>query len=478
MPLRNIVVIFLAMLGAIVCYRTASRNRHVGTLAQAMNLVVEHYVDEVDDRQLFEGAMVGMIDKLDSNSKYTPPDDLPQFQEAIDQEFPGIGIIVELDAAAKRLRIKSPIPKLPAFRAGLKRGDIILRIDGHDTLNKSLQECTKLIRGEEGSKVKLHVRRQGETELLEFEVEREKIPIESVKGDRHNAAGEWVFTLQDQPRIGYLRIVTFGERTVDELHAALETFGPGAKEIDGLILDLRGNPGGLLTAGVGVCDAFLDKGVIVSTRGRGKVELESHKAKPDLAVPKTLPLVVLVDTYSASASEIVAACLQDHHRATIIGQRTYGKGTVQKVYMLEGNKSALRLTFATYWRPNNKDIHKRKGAKETDDWGVRPDEGQEVVVTKELREQLLEARLNRDLDVIEGVAQAAPAPPATEVLPPKEPIQQPNGEENSSSPPIPTPEPDPDEINPAAVHKPPPVDPQLKRAIEFLAENLNAKAGE
>jgi carboxyl-terminal processing protease len=461
MPLRNIAVIFLAMLAAIVCYRTASRNRHVGTLAQAMNLVVEHYVDEVDDRQLFEGAMVGMIDKLDSNSKYTPPDDLPQFQESIDQEFPGIGIIVELDPTAKRLKIKSPIPKLPAFKAGLKRGDIILQIDGHDTENKSLQDCTKLIRGPEGSKVKLQVRRKGEQEPLSFDVVREKIPIESVKGDRHNADGEWIFTLQDQPRLGYIRIITFGERTVDELKAALEKFGPGAKDIDGLILDLRGNPGGLLTAGVGVCDALLDEGLIVSTRGRGKVELEKHEAKSDLAVPKSLPVVVLVDSYSASASEIVAACLQDHHRATIIGQRTYGKGTVQKVYMLEGNKSALRLTFATYWRPNNKDIHKRKGAKETDDWGVRPDEGQEVVITKELREQLHEARLNRDLDVIDGVTESAPPPEAPKTKPPAP-------KPGDPSPPIPTPEPDPDEINPADAIKPPPEDPQLKRAVEFL----------
>ena len=456
MPLRNIAVIFLAMLGALVCYRTASRNRHVGTLAQAMNLVVEHYVDEVDDRALFEGAMVGMIDKLDSNSKYTPPDDLPQFQESIDQEFPGIGIIVELDSTAKRLKIKSPIPKLPAFKAGLKRGDIILQIDGTDTENKTLPECTKLIRGPEGSKVKLQVQRKGEKEPLSFDVMREKIPIESVKGDRHNAAGEWIYTLQDQPRIGYIRIITFGERTVDELQAALERFGPGAKQVDGLILDLRGNPGGLLTAGVGVCDAFLDNGLIVSTRGRGKVELEAHTAKPDLSVPNSLPIAVLVDSYSASASEIVAACLQDHHRATIIGQRTYGKGTVQKVYMLEGNKSALRLTFATYWRPNNKDIHKRKGAKDSDDWGVRPDEGQAVVISKELREQLLEARLNRDLDVIDGVNDT----PMKEETPKPKPAE--------TSPPIPTPEPDPDEVNPADVVKPVPEDPQLKRAVEFL----------
>lgn len=460
MPLRNLAIIFVAMVASIICYRTASRNRHAATLAQAMNIVVDHYVDPVDERKLFEGAMEGMIDELDPNSRYTPPAELPRFQESIDQEFPGIGIIVELDDQEKRLKVKMPVPKLPAFQAGLKAGDIILAIDGEDTAGKAIEECTKFIRGEEGTKVKLLIRRAGAKEPLEFAVVRAKIPIENVKGDRHNAAGDWIFTLPDQPRVGYVRIVGFGERTVDELKAALETFGPGARKIDGLILDLRGNPGGLLTAGVGVCDAFLDQGLIVSTRGRGQKELESHSAHADLSVPLALPIVVLVDSHSASASEIVAACLQDHGRAAIAGQRTYGKGTVQKVYMLEGNKSALRLTFATYWRPSGKDIHKRKDAEDTDDWGVRPDPGLDIAMSKELREQLSEARLNRDLGVVDGQPDPA-SPPAI----PKTPT-------DPSQPPIP--EPEPDDTNPAHVKGPPPADPQLKAAIEQLWKMIEA----
>lgn len=464
MPLRNLSIIFLAMFASIVCYHTASRNRHAGTLAKAMNLVVEHYVDPVDERKLFEGAMEGMMAELDPNSRYTPPAELPRFQESIDQKFPGIGIIIELDEKEKRLKVKMPVPKLPAFQAGLKAGDIVLKIDGIDTQGKSIEECSKLIRGDEGTKVKLLIQRAGVDEPLEFDVLRAEIPIESVKGDRHNAAGDWIFTLPGQERIGFVRIVGFGERTVDELKAALETFGPGAEKIDGLILDLRSNPGGLLTAGVGVCDAFLKEGLIVSTRGRGQKELERHSAHSDLSVPLTLPIVVLVDSHSASASEIVAACLQDHERAAIAGQRTYGKGTVQKVYMLEGNKSALRLTFATYWRPNNKDIHKRKDALDTDDWGVRPDPGLEVAISKELRDQLMEARLNRDLAAIDG--QPDPTlPPA----PSKEPT-------DPGQPPVP--EPEPDDTNPAKVKGPPPEDPQLKKAIEQLWKMIEKQAKE
>ncbi|WP_425614487.1 S41 family peptidase [Anatilimnocola sp. NA78] len=463
MPLRNISVIFLAMLISVACYRTASRNRYVGTLAEAMNLVVDNYVDDVDERKLFEGAMEGMIDELDPYSKYTTPDELPKFQEAIGQEFPGIGIVVELDEKEKRLKIRSPIPKLPAFQAGLKAGDIILQIDGKDTAGKSLEECTKDIRGEEGTTVKLVVKRGTSEETLEFEVQRAKIPIESVKGDRHDAAGEWIWNLPGHPRLGYIRIVSFGERTVDELKTALETFGPGAKSIDGLILDMRGNAGGLLTSAVGVCDAFLDEGLIVSTRGRNKVQLESHSAKPDLVVPKSLPILVLVDGFSASASEIVAACLQDNGRAVVAGQRSWGKGTVQKVYMLEGNKSALRLTFASYWRPSGKDIHKRRDAKDTDDWGVSPDQGLEVIIGKELQEKLYRQRNERDISAVEGSEPTVPPveeKPATNNSTKPEP-PRPEPEKSTELPPVPEPEAE-------LPSKAPVDDPQLQRAIEYF----------
>lgn len=470
MPTRNLTLIVIASILSLVCYHRASRNRFAGTLTEAMNLVTTHYVDEVDDRVLFEGAINGMIDQLDPNSSYTSPKELPRFQESIDQEFPGIGIRVEIDRETKRLMVESPVPNTPAFRAGLQAGDLIWSIDGADTEGLTLEGATGKIRGPAGSAVKLQIRREDAEKLLDFSIVREKIPIESVLGDVRLKDGSWVFRLQAYPRIGFIRILTFGERTVDDLRAALQSFGPDAAEIDGLILDLRGDPGGLLDAAVKTCDAFLDEGQIVSTRGRGGVELESHRATSGVEFPREKPVVVLIDSFSASASEIVAACLQDHERAQVVGQRSWGKGTVQKIHFLEGGQSALRLTFATYWRPSGQDIHKRSGAKETDAWGVKPNPGLEVALSREQLRSLLELRRRRDDKIWEEFAPESPPTtipkPATEppVAPPDPAaIPAPAAEPEESAP-------NPDDPPDVSKLRYPQDDPQLQKAIEVLEQ--------
>ena len=181
--------------------------------------------------------------------------------------------------------------------------------------------------------------------------------------------------------IGYVRIINFGERTAEEFQSALASYRTSDGQIDGLIIDLRYNPGGLLTAAAEVCDALLDEGLIVTTRGRNGVLMERHAAEAGVDLPREVPVAVLVDRLSASASEIVAACLQDHQRAVIVGQHTWGKGTVQNVIRLEGGKSAIRLTVGSYHRPSGKEIHKWKRSTDSDDWGVRPDPGLEVLLT-------------------------------------------------------------------------------------------------
>ena len=255
-----------------------------------------------------------------------------------------------------------------------------------------------------------------------------------------------------------------------------------------MIIDLRGNAGGLLSSAVETCDAFLDRGAIVSTRGRDNVELSRFNASLGTDLPDDVPIVVLIDKYSASASEIVAACLQDHERAIVVGQRSWGKGTVQNIRPLEGGRSALRLTIGSYWRPSGQDIHKWKDAKDSDAWGVRPDAGQEVNPTNQQYETLILARRRRDVTSYEDLlaAKAEPASPEP-AAPVPAPESEPPAPPSESSPPVPTPEPE-SEQPPAtkaeheaannALKDPATIDPQLQQAIQRLEEEISRRAKE
>jgi carboxyl-terminal processing protease len=481
MPRRNLIVLFVSAVLSIACYQKALMSHYGATLTEALSIIDNEYIEEVDSRVLFEGAMEGMVNQLDPYSGYTTPDEYNQFQETMEGEFGGIGIVVEVNPETGRLTVLSPLVGTPAYKAGLKSGDTILAINGTDTKGMSLPESVKLMRGKVGSIVKVRIQHAGRPDSVEYALARATIPIESVLGDARRADGSWVFHLVNRPNIGYLRIVNFAERTGEELQAALESFRQPGQQIDGLILDLRGNAGGLLTAAIETCDAFLDHGVIVTTRGRDKVERSRYEASLGTHLPDNVPLVVLIDKYSASASEIVAACLQDHERAIVVGQRSWGKGTVQNVISLEGGKSALRLTIGSYWRPSGQDIHKRKDATDADAWGVRPDPGQEVNLTNEQFETIVLARRRRDVTAYEDLQSAKDKMPA-ESAPPESP--SPPAPTPGSDPPVPTPEPDTDQ--PAATEAdhaaaanalkdPAAIDPQLQRAIDRLKEEIRTR---
>jgi C-terminal peptidase (prc) len=468
MPRRNLIVLLLAALVSLACYARASRNRYSDTFSQAMNIVTRDYVDEVEPRVLFEGAMDGMMNQLDMYSGYTPPQDYLRFKEQIDGEFPGIGVMVEVDRKTNQLRVLVPTPGSPAAKAGLRPGDIIEAVDDHSTLDVPITDIVKRIKGPAGTTVKLTLRRKGKPEPFDVTLPRAKIAIESVLGDVRRADGTWIFHLLDDPRIGYIRINAFAERTADDFRRALEEARPGA-DIDGLILDLRGNEGGLLKAAVDLCDMLLDEGLIVSTRGRGGREKSSYSADPGADVPADFPVVVLVDRYSASASEIFAAALQDHHRAAIVGERTWGKGTVQNIEELEGGKSALRITIATYWRPSGKDIHKRRNAKDTDDWGVRPDPGLDVVLAKELWEKSARSRRQRDVTPLAELEAKRPqGKRTTDERPASPPVES---TPKPDEPPVPVP--DASEDEPVDLFY---VDPQLQKAIEVLHQRIEQPA--
>lgn len=392
MSRRNLQLMIAVAVVSLVCYQ--KRDPFGATFVRAMQKIDQEYVEPVDRRELFEAAMTGMMGRLDDYSAYIGPRDFNDLQESLGQEFGGIGIEVFVDPENKNLTVATPLVGTPAFEAGVRAGDQILKIDDKTCAGLSVDDARSRLRGTPGDPVSLTVLHLGDMQPTELRMNRAIIEVETVLGDSRDADNHWDFFLSGSDRIGYIRITSFGGKTADELRAAVDWLLK--RKMRGLILDLRNDPGGLLETAVAVCDMFINEGPIVSTRGRNKVQIQTYEAHA-LGTFPDFPMVVLVNRYSASASEIVAACLQDHGRATIVGERTWGKGSVQDVIPLEGGRSALKLTMATYWRPSNKNIHRQRDAAETDEWGVMPDAGGEVKLEKEQFEKVIEDRRRRDI---------------------------------------------------------------------------------
>jgi carboxyl-terminal processing protease len=377
MPRRNLLWLIAITLVSLLCYQRVQRNPYGRVLGDAISKIERRYLEPIESLDLFEGAMDGMLGQLDDYSAYVRPADLPAFHESIDQQFPGVGMEVGLDPETRQLTVLSPLVGSPAYVAGIRAGDRLLRIDGSATQGMSLKDAVGLLRGEPGSAVTLTIQHEGDEKAIEVRIVRDIIQAPTVVGDTRNADGSWNFFLEGHDRIGYVRINSFVDKTVSDLQQALEWLQE--REMRGLMLDLRDDPGGLLSSTVDVCDLFIDSGVIVTTRRRDGQISETYEASGN--GPFTdFPIAVLVNNHTASAAEIVAACLQDHHRAVVVGQRSFGKGTVQEVMDLENGCGAMKLTTAGYWRPSGKNIHRLRNAGDKDEWGVRPDEGCEVVL--------------------------------------------------------------------------------------------------
>lgn len=410
MPRRNFLFLLAICVISIICYQKVQINQYGQVLSESLSLINRFSLEKVDSEELFEGAMDGMVGRLDEYSAYIPPSSLSEFQEDIEQQFGGVGLEVSIDPATRQIVVVSPREGSPAAEAGVRSGDKILRINNQSTQGMSMKDAVSLMRGKPGDPVEITVLHLGSDKPVDIKIVRAIIKSDTVLGDTRNPDGSWNFFLAGKDRIGYVRITSFGEKTTDDLRTALQWLV--AHEMRGLILDLRDDPGGLLSAAIEICDMFIKSGTIVSTRGRDGNILNAWQAtgKGEFT---GFPMVVLVNHYSASASEIVSACLQDHHRAKIVGERTWGKGTVQQVIELGDRSGALKLTTASYWRPSNKNIHRVHDAPESADWGVKPDEGCEVKVDDDERVKLHLGR--RERDTVKAADNAAAANQDTKI---------------------------------------------------------------
>ena len=310
------------------------------TFSDVLDLIEKNYVDDVDTKELIQKAIQGMVHGLDPHSSFLPPEALEDLKVDTKGKFGGIGIVISMPKGL--LTVISPIENTPACKAGVKTGDIIIKINGKSTQDMILWEAVKQMRGPKGEKVVITVFRKGTPEPIVFNLVRDIIPIESVKS----------ITLK--PGYGYIRVTNFQNNTTKDMIKALESLEAGDTGIKGLILDLRGNPGGLLNQAVMISDLFLEDGIIVSIKGRERKHTKNYRAHYD-EIDRKYPMVVLVNGGSASASEIVAGALQDHKRALILGTTTFGKGSVQTVETLQEGYG-LKYTIARYYTPNGRSI--------------------------------------------------------------------------------------------------------------------------
>jgi len=323
--------------------RVKSTYENLDLFGDIFERIRSSYVEEIDEEKLIESAISGMLTSLDPHSSYMAPEDFSTMQVQTRGEFGGLGIEVTQENGF--IKVVSPIDDTPADNAGIEAGDFITKVDGESTLGKTLDEAVDKMRGPVGSEIIITVVREGVEEPFDVSIIRDTIEIKAVKA-------------RSEGKTVVLRVSSFTSKTYPNLKESLEkeiNAAGGLEYINGVVVDLRNNPGGLLTQAIRVSDAFLESGEIVSTRGRGARDAERYNATPgDLTNGK--PIVVLINGGSASASEIVAGALQDHHRAIIVGTKSFGKGSVQTIIPLSSDGAAMRLTTARYYTPSGRSI--------------------------------------------------------------------------------------------------------------------------
>lgn len=361
----------------------------IDLLVDVRHEILKSYVEEPDQKAMVESAVRAMVDSL--NDRYTvflAPEDLEPFDKQVRGSFSGIG--AEIDIFENRLRIVSPLDDSPAWQAGVMAGDIVLEIDGKTTEGIKINEAVQLLTGPEGTKVTIKVLHESGEEAV-ITITRAVINVRTVRGLHRDSQNHWDYILDPDNKIGYIRITQFTTPTAGDFRLAFDQLH--RMGVRGLILDLRFNPGGLLESAVEISDLFLDEGKrIVSVKGRSVPERVEMSTQEGTIEP--LPIVVLANEASASAAEIVTGALSDNGRAKFIGTRTFGKGSVQQVKMLENGQGALKITNAYYYLPNGRNIHRRDDAEV---WGVDPQDGFYVPMTPNQIKKMIEVRREGDI---------------------------------------------------------------------------------
>jgi carboxyl-terminal processing protease len=384
---------------------TSDTYRQLDLFGEVFERVRADYVEEVTDEQLVEAAINGMLSSLDPHSSYMNAKNFRDMQVQVRGEFGGLGIEVTMENGL--VKVVSPIDDTPAARGGLKPGDYITHIDGEAVSGLSLNEAVERMRGPVNSDIKLTIRREGR-DPFDVKLTRAIVKIQSVKSHLEG------------PDVGYIRITSFNEQTDSGLQAAMKSLRSQAGDkLTGIVLDLRNNPGGLLDQAIAVSDDFLEQGEIVSTRGRHPEDGARYNARPG-DITNGLPVVVLINGGSASASEIVAGALQDHHRAVLLGTKSFGKGSVQTIVQLPGH-GAMRLTTARYYTPAGRSIQ-AKGIEP--DISVEPAKIERLAVAEGRHEADLRGAL-KNTDQTSAAAKPKPgaAAPGTNVPPGTTPVE-------------------------------------------------------
>jgi carboxyl-terminal processing protease len=400
-PKRNLILAAAILVSCVVAIVARDQTSAGRRFAEVLALVDRAYLKPVDDDDLVDAAIDAAVGRLDDHSEFVRGEGKVELEAALDQQFGGVGLELAIEAAGREPAVVSAVVGSPAWRAGIRPGDRLVAIDGRATAGLGLRQVVGLLRGEIGATVTVRVAAPAAdtldpaaTTTRDVALVRELVELESVLGDRRRDDGTWDFMIEGEPGIALVRITSFGERTAAEFEAAVALVAD-VPDLRALVLDLRGNPGGLLGAAVEVCDLLLDEGVVVVTRGRGDVAATQGVRRANAGSRLAgVPILVLVDGLTASAAEIVAAALQDHGRGRIVGSRTFGKGTVQSILPLSDGRGLLKLTTAEFLRPAHASLPRLPEAGA--EWGVSPDEGLHVSLSAEAARAVQQWRRHRD----------------------------------------------------------------------------------